>query len=59
MAKFNVEVTERVTVSYHVVVIEAPDEDAANDIAEEMRVEGKLRVLDETVDDVWIEPVPA
>lgn len=43
MAKFNVEVTERVTVSYHV----------------KMRVEGKLRVLDETVDDVWIEPVPA
>lgn len=42
MAKFKVCVVEEITVAYPTIEIEADNEDAANEIAEEMRVEGKL-----------------
>lgn len=42
MAKFNVRVIEEITVAYPTVEIEADNEDEANEIAEEMRVQGEL-----------------
>jgi hypothetical protein len=52
MARFKITVVESVRVIYDEVEIDAEDEDEAQQIAEEMRVQGTLGTPCEEVDDV-------
>lgn len=52
MPKYTVRVVESVTAYYHKVTIEAGNEEEAEKIAEEMRVQGDLGLPREDVDDV-------
>lgn len=58
MKKFAVRVVEHVSVEYETAEVEAEDEDEADEIAEEMRVQGHLKMIRETVHDidVFVEP---
>jgi hypothetical protein len=52
MAKFKITVVETVRVIYDEVDIEADNQDEAEQIAEEMRINGELGTPCEAVDDV-------